>query len=79
MHNENLQEKKKEKIESSLTISQTSPGFNVSTGQVFENTVGKGEIARDEQFLLSPQCFPPIWRTFKFEIVICKLFQFGRV
>ena len=22
-----------------------------------ENTVGKGEIARYEQFLLSPQCF----------------------
>ena len=22
-----------------------------------ENTVGKGEIARDEQFLLYPQCF----------------------
>ena len=23
----------------------------------FENAVGKGEIARDEQFLLFPQCF----------------------
>ena len=23
----------------------------------FENTVGKGEIARKEQFLLFPQCF----------------------
>ena len=23
-----------------------------------ENIVGKGEIARDEQFLLFPQCFP---------------------
>ena len=30
----------------------------------FENTVGKGEIARDEQLLLFPQCFPPIWITF---------------
>ena len=30
----------------------------------FENTVGKGEIARNEQFLLFPQCFLPIWRTF---------------
>ena len=29
----------------------------------FENTVGKGEIAH-EQFLLFPQCFLPIWRTF---------------
>ena len=24
---------------------------------VFENIVGKGEIARNEQFLLFPQCF----------------------
>ena len=30
----------------------------------FENTVGKEEIARNEQFLLFPQCFLPIWRTF---------------
>ena len=29
----------------------------------FENTMGKGEIARYEQFLLFPQCFLPIWRT----------------
>ena len=25
---------------------------------VFENIVGKGEIARNEQFLLFPQCYP---------------------
>ena len=30
----------------------------------FENTAGKGEIARYEQFLLFPQCFLPLWRTF---------------
>ena len=30
----------------------------------FENTVGKGEIARIEQFLLFPQCFLPVWITF---------------
>ena len=30
----------------------------------FENAVGKGEIARYEQFLLFPQCFPSLWRTF---------------
>ena len=30
----------------------------------FENTVEKGEIARNEQFLLFPQCFLPFWRTF---------------
>ena len=30
----------------------------------FENTVGKGEIARNEQFLLFPQYFPTIWEAF---------------
>ena len=30
----------------------------------FENTVGKGEIAHNEQFLLFPQRFQPIWRSF---------------
>ena len=39
-----------------LTPFQTSP--------YFENTVEKGEIARKEQFLLFPQCFLPVWRTF---------------
>ena len=29
-----------------------------------ENTVGKGEIARIEQFLLFPHCFLPFWRIF---------------
>ena len=47
----------------------------------FEIAVGKGEIARDEQFLLSPQCFLPFWRPLylfiKLKIVVCKLFQFG--
>ena len=32
----------------------------------FENTVGKGEIAHNEQFLLFPQCFLPLWRTLSF-------------
>ena len=32
--------------------------------KTFENTVGKGEIARYEQFLLFPQRFLPFWRTF---------------
>ena len=36
------------------------PGFHVS----FENTVGKGEIARYEQFLLFPQCFLPFRKIF---------------
>ena len=30
----------------------------------FENTVGEGEIARNEQFLPLPQCFLPVWRAF---------------
>ena len=30
----------------------------------FENTVGKGEIARNEQFLIFPQCFLPVWISF---------------
>ena len=46
-----------------LTHSQPSPGFYVST-VCLENTVRKGEIARNEQFLLFTQCFLPFWRTF---------------
>ena len=42
----------------------------------FENTVGKGEIACNEQFLLFP-VFSAIF--VKFKIVVCKLFQFGIV
>ena len=55
-----------------------------------ENTVGKGEIARNEQFLLVPQCFYPLEELtcifIKFKIIICKLsvwkslifFSFGK-
>ena len=57
----------------------------------FKNTVGKGEIARDEQFLHFQQVFffffptrnLSIWRTSaiftKVETKVCKLVQFGRV
>ena len=50
----------------------------------FKNTVGKGEIARNKQFLLFPQCFLPFLRNFlpffvQLNIVACKLFQLGRV
>ena len=48
-----------------------------------ENTVEKGEIVRYEQFLLFPQSFLPIGELsvilIKLKIVVCKLFQFGRV
>ena len=47
-----------------LTLSYTSPGFYACAVHVYGNTVGKGEIAGNEQFLLFPQCFRPIWATF---------------
>ena len=47
-----------------LTLSQTSPGFTCLPYKSFENTAGKVKIACIEQFLLFPQCFPSIWRTF---------------
>ena len=41
------------------------PWFScVCSTSLFENTAGKGEIACNEQFLLFPQCFLPIWKTF---------------
>ena len=48
----------------------------------FENTVGKGEIPHNEQFLLFPHCFLPFGLggiDMNIEIVLCKLSQFGRV
>ena len=65
-----------------LTLFQTSPGFYCLQYKSFENSVGKGEIARDEQFLLSPvfsSCLGSLSISNKFEIVVCKLFQPGRV
>ena len=38
--------------------------FDAPEKKPFENTVGKGEIARNKQFLLFPQCFLPILITF---------------
>ena len=42
----------------------------------FENIVGQGEIARNNQFFLFHSVSYPFG---EFEIVVCKLFQFGRV
>ena len=41
----------------------------------FENIVGKGEIAINEQFLLFSQCFLPVWRAFCYfrQIQNCRL------
>ena len=47
-----------------LTLSQTNQVYMCLQYKSFENTVGKGEIAHIEQFLLFPQCFLPAWRTF---------------
>ena len=44
-------------LKSTLTLSQTSPGFTCLQYKSFENTVGKGEIAHSEQFLLFPTVF----------------------
>ena len=66
-----------------LTLPEQALIFTCLQYNSFENTVGKGEIARNEQFLLFPLCFLHVFRTFcpfiSSEIVVCKLFQFGRV
>ena len=38
--------------------------FTCLQNKSFENTVRKGEIARNKQFVLFPQCFLPIWKMF---------------
>ena len=47
-----------------LTLSQASLGFYVSAVQVFENSLGKGEIVGNKQFLLFPQRFLPFCTIF---------------
>ena len=47
-----------------LTHSHTTTPFDAPFEQAFENTAEKGEIAPNEQFLLFPQFFLPIWITF---------------
>ena len=48
----------------SLTHSHTMTPFDAPYKQAYENTAGKGKIARNEQFLLFSQCFLPAWITF---------------
>ena len=52
---------------SKLKVFQDEDFKFYENGQKFseraENTVGKGEIARNEQFLLPPQCFQKACRT----------------
>ena len=52
-----------DKLKLVSTISQTALVFMCLKYKSFANTVGKAEIARNEQFLLFPQCFLPFWRT----------------
>ena len=40
-----------------ITLYSIDTHCGASTRDTFENNVGKGEIARNEQFLLFPQCF----------------------
>ena len=40
-----------------ITLYSLDTHFDAPTQTTFENIVGKGEIARNEQFLLFPQCF----------------------
>ena len=40
-----------------ITLYSIDTHFDASTTDSFENIVGKEEIARNEQFLLFPQCF----------------------
>ena len=57
------------KLTYQLTLSQTSPGFTCLKYKSLENTVRKGKIARNKQFLLFSQCFLPVWRT------LCHFYQ----
>ena len=62
---------------------QISPGFSVSSAQVFRKRFRtKGEIAHNEQFLLFPQFFNFLGELsaifIKFKIIVCQLFQFGK-
>ena len=47
-----------------ITLSEISPGFSCLQYKSLENTVRKGEIARNEQFLLFSERFQAIWKTF---------------
>ena len=46
-----------------FTVCHTSPAFNDLAKKPFENTVGNGENAGNQHFLLFPQCFPPFQKT----------------
>ena len=64
------------KVDIVLNPFPNKPWFlRVCSRSRFENTVGKGEIARNEQFLLYPHCFLPVWRAFCYfhQVQNCRL------
>ena len=61
-----------------LSLSQTSPGFYVSAVNVFCKTLWEKEkLLVMSNFSFSHSFFYPAMLS-KFQIVVCKLFQFGR-
>ena len=48
---------RRQQIKRDLALSQTIPGFTCLQHMSLENSVGKGEIARNEQFPLFPTVF----------------------
>ena len=78
----NLDQPKTLLLGKELTLLQTSPGFHVFY-KSFENTVRKEEIACNEQFFFSQSVFYLFGDLFailiKSEVVLCKLFGYGRV
>ena len=67
-----------------LTLSQTSPGFYLSAIQAFLKTLWEKEkLLETSNLSFSRSVFFPFWELspifIKFEIVICKPFQFGSV
>ena len=66
-----------------LTFSQTSPGFYMSAVQVLKTLWEKEKLLITSYFCFSPIVFYPFGELsaifIKLKIVVCKLFQFGRV
>ena len=69
--------------EAGLTLSQTSPGFYVSGTSLLKTLWEKEKLLVMSNFSFSHSVFYMFEELFsifiKFEIVVCKLFQFGRV
>ena len=67
-----------------LTLSQTSPGFlHVCSTSLLKTPLEKEKLLVTSNFSYSHCVFYPLGELsvifIKFEIIVCKLFQFGRV